>query len=164
MRRPSRFSVERSIYWPAEFSDIVNALTGKMADGTSVPGTALYELNAGAIVFAAAVGLTSERQREVGSDRKEITTSTFTANKLDTYLFLIALLSKKNVDASLLRVENEEAVLRIFEGYAAGGLEILRKIFDESPTQSVDVVIQRYLSAPKGSNTRRVPINLNFST
>jgi dnd system-associated protein 4 len=163
MRRPSRFSVERSIYWPAEYSDIVNALTGKLADGTPVPGSALYQFNTGAIVFAAAVGLTNERQREIGSDRKEITTTTFTSHELDTYIFLVALLSKKNFDASLLRSEHEEAVLRMFERYAAGGLEILRRIFDESPTQSVDIVIQRYLSTLQDSKTTRVPIKLNFS-
>jgi dnd system-associated protein 4 len=168
MKKASRFSVERSIYWPAEYFDIVNVLTGKLADGTSAPGTALYQFNTGAIVFAAAVGLANGRHRAVGSERKEITTSTFAGHQLagqqlDTYIFLIALLSKKNVDAGLLRVENEDTVLRIFEQYAAGGLEILRGIFDESPTQSVDIVIQRYLSTPQGSNTKRVPINLNFS-
>jgi dnd system-associated protein 4 len=134
-----------------------------MADGTTVPGSALYQFNTGAIVFAAAVGLSHERQREIGSERKEITTSTFTGHGLDTYIFLIALLSKKSVDTNLLRAENEDAVLRIFERYAAGGLEILRGIFDESPTQSVDIVVQRYLSTPQGPNTKRVPIKLNFS-
>jgi dnd system-associated protein 4 len=114
-------------------------------------------------VFAAAVGLTNERQREIGSDRKEITTTTFTSHELDTYIFLVALLSKKHFDASFLRSEHEEAVVRIFERYAAGGLEILRRIFDESPTQSVDIVIQRYLSTLQGSKTTRVLINLNFS-
>ena len=163
MRRPSRFSIERSIYWPAEYSEIVKALTGKLADGTPVPGSALYQFNTGAIVFAAAVGLTNERQREIGSDRKEITTTTFTSHELDTYIFLVALLSKKHFDASFLRSEHEEAVVRIFERYAAGGLEILRRIFDESPTQSVDIVIQRYLSTLQGSKTTRVLINLNFS-
>lgn len=163
MRRTSRFAVERSIYWPSEFSDIVNILTGKLADGTPIQGASLYQFNTGAIVFAASVGLKNDRQREIGSERKEISTSTFNSHELDTYIFLVALLSKKDFDASLLRSENEETVVRIFERYAAGGLEILRGVFDESPTQSADIVIQRYLSTLKSSSNTRNPINLDFS-
>ena len=162
MKRKSRFSVERSIYWPAEFSDIVNILTGRLADGTLSQGGSLYSYNTGAIVFAATVGLSNGRERDVGPDRKEITTTTFTGHELDTYIFLIALLSKKSFDANLLRHAGEEAVIRTFERFAAGGLEILRGVFDESPTQSAEVVIQRYLVKQHGETAPVGSINLTF--
>jgi dnd system-associated protein 4 len=164
MRRNARFVKDRSIYWPSEYADIVNVLTGKLADGSPGGVGALYQFNTGAIVLAAAIGLANGRLREVGPDRKEITTTTFTSHELDAYIFLIALLSKKEVDSSMLRPENEEAVVRIFEKYAAGGLEILRRVFDESPTQSAEIVIQQYLPSLEISTVKRIPLNLDFAT
>jgi hypothetical protein len=162
VKRKSRFSIERSVYWPAEFSDIVNILTGRLADGTPSQGGSLYNYNTGAIVFAAAVGLSYGRERDVGPDRKEITTATFTSQELDAYIFLIALLAKKSFDADLLRQSGEEVVIRTFERFTAGGLEILRGVFDESPTQSAEVVIQRFLIRQSGPTAPSGGINLTF--
>lgn len=129
------FNPTRTIYWPAEFTDISNMLKGKdSSDKITHPG--MYDYNTGVLVLAAVIGLTNNREREVGSQRNEISTDTFDRQdydkgvKLSTFIYLIALLSKQ--DLNLLRTENEEEVIRIFERYAAGGFEYLRGALSES--------------------------------
>jgi dnd system-associated protein 4 len=142
MRNQTHFSRERSVYWPSEFADVVNSLTGKNIQGIPI-GNAIYQFNTGAITFAASVGLKYRRKREVGSERKEITTTTFVSHELELYIFLIAMLGMEAPNVDLLRAEQEEYVIREFERYAAGGLEYLRTQFELSPTQSADVVLEK---------------------
>jgi dnd system-associated protein 4 len=142
MRSQNNFTKERSVYWPGEFADVVNTLTGKNTQGISV-GNAIYQFNTGAIAFAASVGLKHRRKREVGGDRKEITTGTFASHRLEMYIFLIAMLGTESATVDMLRADQEEAVIREFERYAAGGLEYLRAEFEQNPTQSPDVVLEK---------------------
>lgn len=151
MRNQSQFTRERSIYWPSEFADVVNTLTGKNIQGDLI-GNPLYQFNTGAISFAASIGLKHRRKREVGSDRKEITTTTFASHNLEGYIFLIALLGMENADVDILRAEQEDFVIREFERYAAGGLEFLRTEFEQNPTQSSDLILEKMFKAPL-SNT-----------
>ncbi len=144
MRGQSYFTKDRSIYWPGEFADVVNTLTGKNTQGVSI-GNPLYQFNTGAIAFAASVGLKHRRKREVGSDRKEITTGTFASHQLERYIFLIPMLGMDSPNVDLLREGQEDAVIREFERYAAGGLEYLRTEFEQNPTQSPDVVLEKML-------------------
>ena len=142
MRGQSHFTKERSVYWPGEFADVVNTLTGKNTQGVSI-GNPLYQFNTGAITFAASVGLKHRRKREVGSDRKEITTGTFASHRLEMYIFLIAMLGMDSANVDLLRADQEDTVIREFERYAAGGLEYLRTEFELNPSQSPDVVLEK---------------------
>jgi dnd system-associated protein 4 len=142
MRGQSNFTKDRSVYWPGEFADVVNTLTGKNTQGVSV-GNPIYQFNTGAIAFAASVGLKHRRKREVGGDRKEITTGTFASHRLEMYIFLIAMLGTESATVDMLRADQEEAVIREFERYAAGGLEYLRTEFEQNPTQSPDVVLEK---------------------
>jgi dnd system-associated protein 4 len=142
MRSQSNFTKERSVYWPGEFADVVNTLTGKNTQGISV-GNPIYQFNTGAIAFAASVGLKHRRKREVGGERKEITTGTFASHRLEMYIFLIAMLGTESATVDMLRADQEEAVIREFERYAAGGLEYLRAEFEQNPTQSPDVVLEK---------------------
>jgi dnd system-associated protein 4 len=142
MRSQSNFTKERSVYWPGEFADVVNTLTGKNTQGISV-GNPIYQFNTGAITFAASVGLKHRRKREVGGDRKEITTGTFASHRLEMYIFLIAMLGTESATVDMLRADQEDAVIREFERYAAGGLEYLRTEFEQNPTQSPDVVLEK---------------------
>lgn len=146
MRGQSHFTKDRSIYWPGEFADVVNTLTGKNTQGVPI-GNALYQFNTGAIAFAASVGLKHRRRREVGSDRKEITTSTFASHRLEMYIFLIPMLGMEFPNVDLLRAEHEDTVIREFERYAAGGLEYLRTEFENNPTQSPDVILETMFAA-----------------
>lgn len=138
----SSFSREKSVYWPGEFSGVVNLLTGRDPNGILLTKS-LYSFNTGAIVFAASVGVKYKRKRDVGSDRKEITTTTFASQKLDMYIYLIALLGDESPNANLLRPENEDQIIREFERYAAGGLEYLNTEFNDAPLQTPDVILEK---------------------
>jgi dnd system-associated protein 4 len=152
MRNHSHFSKERSVYWPGEFSDVVNSLTGKNTLGAPI-GNPLFHFNTGAIAFAASVGLKHRRKREVGNDRKEITTATFASHRLEMYLFLIPMLGMESPNVDLLRVDQEDSVVREFEKYAAGGLEYLRTEFEQNPTQTPDLILEKMFRSELNQNT-----------
>jgi len=141
MRGHSLFSKERMVYWSEEFSDVVDLLNGRDHEDRPV-GNALYSFNTGAIVLAASLGARERRVREVGSRRKEISTSTFNSHRLEAYLFLVPLLGNPGHGTDFLRPENEESVIREFERYAAGGLEILAGEMEASAGKSVDILVQ----------------------
>ena len=107
MREASQFTRERAIYWPGEFSDVVGLLTGKDSSG-NVIAQPIYQFNTGAIILAASLGVKNMRKREVGADRKEITTTTFSSQGLERYIFLIAMLGDPDGCVGLLRPDNEE--------------------------------------------------------
>ncbi|MFT3821699.1 MAG: hypothetical protein QM750_29445 [Rubrivivax sp.] len=136
------FTKERLVYWPEEFSGVVDQLNARTADGKSI-GAGLYSFNTGAIVLAAALGVQQGRKREVGSQRKEISTGTFASHHLERYILLIPLLGNNDLTVDALRPENEESLIREFERYAAGGLEYLNGRLEEAAGQSIDMVIQR---------------------
>lgn len=122
------FSSSRSIYWPSEYSDIVNILKGQDSTGQA-SHVGLYRYNTHAIILAAVIGLIHEQERDVGTQRQEISTDTFEAQRignssLSSYVFLIPLIATQ--DLELLRPEREDDLLRKFERFAAGGLEYLR--------------------------------------
>ncbi len=141
MRGQSLFSKERMVYWPEEFSEVVSLLNGRDLEGRVV-GSSLYSFNTGAIVLAASLGAREKRTREVGSRRKEISTSTFNSHRLEAYIFLVPLLGNPSNGTDFLRVENEEQVIREFERYAAGGLEILAGEMEASAGKSADIMVQ----------------------
>jgi hypothetical protein len=128
MSRDVFFEEVKTVYWPSEFEDIVNMFKGLDITGKKTHPP-LYEFNTGAIVLAAAIGYIKKRERDVGSVRQEITTKTFESQKfggvpLTNYIALIAVLHERNVE--LLREGNESELIKIFERYAAGGLDYLR--------------------------------------
>jgi hypothetical protein len=128
MSRDAFFEEVKTIYWPSEFEDIVNMFKGQDITGKKTHPP-LYEFNTYVLVLAAAIGYIKKRERDVGSSRQEITTKTFESHKfggvpLTNYIALIAVLQERNVE--LLREGNEGDLIRIFERYAAGGLDYLR--------------------------------------
>ncbi|MBU1215698.1 MAG: hypothetical protein KKA63_10715 [Gammaproteobacteria bacterium] len=128
------FSSTKSMYWPTEFIDIAHMLKG--ADPNGNPShAAMYKFNTGVVVLAAIIGLIHDRKREVGSQKQEISTETFESHKfgncsLAAYIYLVPLLALQDIE--LLRSENEEEVIRIFEKYVAGGFEYLRGALSQS--------------------------------
>jgi len=144
MAQPSIFSASRTVYWPGEFADLVNMLKGQDANGTS-SHPPMYRYNTGAIIFAAILGLTHQREREVGTQRQEISTDTFETQRfrntsLASFLLLVPLLGSGDIE--LLRPEREEELIRKFERYTAGGLEYLRGAMSRSPDMSGKAVIE----------------------
>ncbi len=144
MAQQSLFEASRSVYWPGEYADLVNMLKGQDAHG-SAAFAALYRYNTGPIVLAAILGLTHQREKEVGPQRQEISTDTFEAHRfgnatLASYLFLIPLIGTGDVE--LLRPEREDELIRKFERYAAGGFEYLRGAMSRSADSSGQAVIK----------------------
>jgi dnd system-associated protein 4 len=135
------FKKERTIYWSAEYSDIVNLLTGLSDEGENRNG--MFETNAHVMVFAACLGLNvGGGKRPVASQKKEITTQTFYSRRLDRYILLIALLGNKELGPELLKSENDEMLIKEFEGYAGRGFEKLASIFYDSPGKTPEMLIQ----------------------
>ena len=60
-------------------------------------------------------------------------------SSLSAYLLLLPLLATKNIE--LLRPENEDELLRIFERYASGGFEYLRGAISTSPDTTGQMII-----------------------
>jgi len=142
MHKPSVFTKERMIYWPGEFSDVVDLLNGRDQNGSMV-SVPLYSLNTGPILLAAAIGAREKRTRETKTDnRKEISTATFHSNGLEMYIFLIPILANTALGTEFLRPENEEQVIREFERYVAGGLEYLAGEMEASAGKSADIIVQ----------------------
>ena len=153
MRKQSLFSKERLVYWSDEFTDVVNLLTGKDAQGNAAHPP-VCSLNADAIALAAAVGLKHKRKREFGNGvRKEISTVTFAARGWEPYIFLAGVLGGTMSNVDILRPDNEELLIKEFEQYAAGGLEFLRTEFSQAPTKSIDWVVEKLL-VPSGGAGR----------
>ena len=147
MRKQSLFSKERLVYWPEEFSEVVDLLNGRDREGRTV-GSPLYTFNTGAIVLAASLGAREKRKREVGARRKEISTATFLGHELEPYIFLVPLLGDPALGTDFLRPENEEQVIREFERYAAGGLELLAGEMVTSAGKAADVLVQSLMIVP----------------
>jgi dnd system-associated protein 4 len=158
MRMESLFSKERLVYWPAEFSDVMRQLTGTDEDGKPTGRPAMYTYNTGALTLAAAVGVLNQRTRDIGSERKEISTAIFANHKLEAYIFLIPMLGDKAPNVDQLRPENEEIALRAFERYAAGGLEILRAELMANPTQSTDHIVEQLITQKRNGAKRQADI------
>jgi hypothetical protein len=157
MRGQSLFSKERLVYWPEEFSEVVGLLNGRDLEGRVV-GSSLYSFNTGAIVLAASLGAREKRTREVGQKRKEISTATFNSHRLEAYLFLVPLLGNPSNGTDFLRVENEEQVIREFERYAAGGLELLAGEMEASAGKSADILIQSLMLKRPVQRSRDTPM------
>jgi len=152
MSRRTLFDGERSVYWPTEFSDVVNVLKGIQPGNLRHP--AFYKYNTGVLVLAAMVGFAHRRKRDVGNARQEINISTFEAHKLGdaslaSFIFLVALLGGCELEA--LRSGSEDEVIRTFERYAAGGLQVLQEAFatssDPTGLNAVLAEIERYIDA-----------------
>ena len=144
MSQQSLFTAGKTIYWPAEFADLVSMLKGQ--DSLGKPShPALYSFNTGAIVLAAIIGLIHDRERDVGPQRLEISVDTFERQKLvnsslASFILLIPLIGTN--DLELLRPEREDELLGKFQRYAAGGLEYLRGAMSRSSDSTGYTVIK----------------------
>ena len=148
MAQQGLFSETRAVYWPAEYSDLANMLKGQDPDGHA-SHQAMYRYNTGAVVLAAVVGLIHKREREVGSQRLEISTDTFESHKfgnssLSAFVLLIPLIGTQDIE--LLRPEREDELIRKFERYAAGGFEYLRGALSRSSDSTGQTIIKKEIS------------------
>lgn len=153
MRQAQLMSKERLIYWPGEFAEIMDLLTGKDKHGGRLP-IAMYEFNTQAIVLAACIGVAEGRKRDIGSStKKEISTVTMAGHGLERFIFLIPQLAEPDKAVDILRTSNEELAIREFERYAAGGLEVLAGAIERSPLSSIDAIVAQLVKAQDTPST-----------
>ena len=134
MAKQSLFINSRTIYWPSEFIDIVNMFKGLDEAGQN-SHSAMYKFNTGIVVLASIIGLIHNRERDVGSQRQEISTESFESHKLGNsslaaFVLLVPVIGTQDVE--LLRPERENDLIKKFERYAAGGFEYIRGMLSQS--------------------------------
>jgi len=120
----------------------------------SEAGRSIFSTMREVLCFAAVLGFEYDRKRPLQSQTYEIDGRIFSNSPqaLDL-LSLIALAHSRNID--ILREENEEQMIEIFEQYAQGGFEIIEGWLREKPEdldgdQAIVAALSKngFLSAP----------------
>lgn len=158
LNQNSLFIADHTIYWPEKYEQVVEYL--KNGTGTGTNHQSLYKMNVEVIVLAACIGLKHNNALDLPSEKKEIALSTFNQHGFGVYLFLIPMLSEKQVSVDYFRNKDEEKrAISIFEKYAAGGLEILN---ERLVTRSMDspYLFTSDLLSNRGDDIREVSIEL----
>lgn len=119
----------RDIRRPESSEPLVERLTNPRMSGTGAP---VFSTIMDLLIFCAGVGLTTNRRCAVPSTGKAVPYHIFERNQKDGYIFLVALAEKK--DATTLAAENDDEIIKIFEEYAAGGLEQIASWLNENAT------------------------------
>jgi len=126
------FSGDHTVYWPERYEPVVEYL--KNGTANDINPNSLYKLNVHVIVLAACIGIISgERKSILDKDkRKEIPLSVFNNHDLTVFIHLIAMLSDSEPDITILKnIEGENRAIKIFEEYAAAGLQILSDKYND---------------------------------
>ena len=150
----SLFSKEYSIYWPPQYADVVKYLL-KRPEEKEEEKNGVFRTNMEVMVFAAAVGLHCDNRQPVESKTHEISTLTFErgAKEEYSYIFMIPLIAMGDTpDFKTLRDSvGEERCIRIFQEYAAGGLQILSEYWKKAglkrPATFISDVVRAFMSS-----------------
>jgi dnd system-associated protein 4 len=119
----------RDIRRPDSLEPLVERLTGaKLTDSGAPVFSTIMDL----LIFAAGVGFHARRKTPVPSAARGIPYRIFENNQKEGHLYLLALAEAK--DSASLVSDNDDEIARIFEEYAAGGLEIISSWLNESPS------------------------------
>jgi dnd system-associated protein 4 len=156
----SLFTKEYSVYWPPQYADVVKYLL-KKPEEKDEEKNGVFRTNMEVMVFAAAVGLHCDNRQPVESKTHEISTLTFERGVKEeySYLFMIPLISMGNTpDFNTLRDSiGEEKCIRIFQEYAAGGLQILsdhwKKAGLKRPATFISDVVREFMSPSSSIKT-----------
>ena len=83
-----------------------------------------------ALIFSAAVGFKQKRRLEFSESSERIAITLFSEHQDQPFMYMLALTEFD--DVSYLRNENYSEVMRVFEEYAAGGLQYLDDVLDKN--------------------------------
>ena len=101
---------------------------------------AVFAHNKDLMVFAAMVGFANKKFMPLQclqSDRIQITLDTYETTQQDTFVYLLALVEKRNVDC--LKTENLTESVKVFEGFCNAGLNIIQGWFDDNPGDPIGI-------------------------
>lgn len=119
----------RDVRRPDALEPVVERLTNARMTDTGSP---VFETIMDLLIFAAGVGFEKKRRTPVAGSGKAVPVRIFENNNKEGYIFMVALAEKK--DPLVLATEHEDETVRIFEEYAAGGLEEIAAWLAENPT------------------------------
>lgn len=120
-------------------------------------GKSLFPYIKDLMVFAAMVGYTHGVKEDVDSDGIQITLGTYSTDEQDGYIYLIALLEKK--DAVILKNENINDAVKHFELYCNGGLSIIEGWLKANPgdAQGIDTLADKIYEQIIANNSIQMP-------
>jgi dnd system-associated protein 4 len=119
----------RDVRRPESLEPVVERLTDPKFTDT---GEAIFTTIMDLLVFASGIGLHLKRRTPVPSSGKGIPIRIFENNQNDGYIYLVALADKR--EPTILATENDDEIVKIFEEYAAAGLEEIALWLRENPT------------------------------
>ena len=133
------------------FEPLVERLTNPKLPET---GTAVFGTIMDLLIFSAAVGFATKRMTPVPSSGKAVPFRIFENNQKDGYIFLIALAHAQ--DSTAIASEKDDEAARLFEEYAAGGLEEIASWLNAAPDDlsGVQPLLTKIQDIVKTSATR----------
>lgn len=104
---------------------------------------ALFPFNKDLMVFAAMVGHSLNQRKPLKGDVIPITLDTYSTDQKDSFIYLIALMEEKN--GTILKDENLNSAIKIFEEYCNAGLYEIKLWLDENPGdhEGTDTIYRR---------------------
>lgn len=94
-------------------------------------GKPLFAFNKDLMVFAAMVGHSLNKRTPLKGDVIQIILETYATDQKDAFIYLIALMEERN--ATVLKDENLNDAIKIFEEYCNAGLYEINLWLDENP-------------------------------
>ena len=107
---------------PKQYEELLNSLRDKE--------TGVFETLKAALVFSAALGFREKHRVSFASSGEPIAFSLFSEHQDQPFVYSLALTEYD--DVSYLRSERFLETIKVFEEYAAGGLEYLDGILDKA--------------------------------
>ena len=123
-----------------KYEPLVEKLCSQKSSYSNKP---LFEFNKDLMVFAAVLGYSLSEKERVDKNGIQITLNTYSSDDKDGYIYLIALLEKRNVE--ILKQGNIREAVKIFEEYCNGGLSVIQSWMDDNPgdIEGVDTLVEK---------------------
>lgn len=128
----------------------------------------IFTYNKDLMLFAAMVGHSLGKRKELASDTISIILETYASDQKDAFIYLIALMEEK--DATILKDENLLSAIKVFEEYCNAGLYEIKLWIDENPGdyEGTDTlaskIFERIIANEKEFTEKKSPesITVNF--
>lgn len=118
-------------------------LVEKLTVDKSETGRPIFSFKKDLMVFAAMIGYSKKRRSKISRDNISIILETYHKDDQDGFIYLIALMTKK--DVTILKDQNLLDAIVIFEEYCNYGLEEIQLWLDENPgdIEAIDTLSEK---------------------